>query len=127
MIGGVISYLIAVVTITRNFWNKLAVILILSTLTVLGILYMIEYMDVKWTMLYIVVAMIGVFILVYVYHYIAYRNHPSALREARMHKRLQLLSSAAFSLGHGGADSQKVMGIICAALLVYGNHVRLIS
>jgi PiT family inorganic phosphate transporter len=124
IIGGVISYLITVVTIARNFWNKLALILILSTLTVLGILYMIEYMDVKWIMLYIVVAMIAVFILVYVYHYIAYRNHPSALREAHMHKRLQLLSSAAFSLGHGGADSQKVMGIICAALLVYGNHVR---
>jgi PiT family inorganic phosphate transporter len=35
-----------------------------------------------------------------------------------------LLSSAAFSLGHGGADSQKVMGIICAALLVYGNMGR---
>jgi PiT family inorganic phosphate transporter len=35
-----------------------------------------------------------------------------------------LLSSAAFSLGHGGADSQKVMGIICAALLVYGNMAR---
>jgi PiT family inorganic phosphate transporter len=34
------------------------------------------------------------------------------------------LSSAAFSLGHGGADSQKVMGIICAALMVYGNAVR---
>jgi len=124
IIGGIISYLITVVTIGRNFWNKLAVILGLSTLTVLGILYMIEYMDVKWVMLYIVVAMIGIFILVYVYHHIAYRNHPSALREAHMHKRLQLLSSAAFSLGHGGADSQKVMGIICAALLVYGNHVR---
>jgi PiT family inorganic phosphate transporter len=41
-----------------------------------------------------------------------------------MHKKLQLLSSAAFSLGHGGADSQKVMGIICAALLVYGNMGR---
>jgi PiT family inorganic phosphate transporter len=41
-----------------------------------------------------------------------------------MYKRLQLLSSAAFSLGHGGADSQKVMGIICAALLVYGNLER---
>jgi PiT family inorganic phosphate transporter len=37
---------------------------------------------------------------------------------------LQLLSSAAFSLGHGGADSQKVMGIICAALMVYGNYAR---
>jgi len=34
-------------------------------------------------------------------------------------KRLQLLSSAAFSLGHGGSDSQKVVGIISAAMMVY--------
>ena len=34
-------------------------------------------------------------------------------------KRLQLVSSGAFSLGHGGSDSQKVVGIISAALLVY--------
>jgi len=34
-------------------------------------------------------------------------------------KRLQLLSAAAFSLGHGGSDSQKVVGIISAAMIVY--------
>lgn len=34
-------------------------------------------------------------------------------------KKMQLLSSAAFSLGHGGNDSQKVMGIIAAAVMVY--------
>jgi PiT family inorganic phosphate transporter len=34
---------------------------------------------------------------------------------------MQLLSSAAFSLGHGGNDSQKVMGIIAAAVTVYVN------
>jgi inorganic phosphate transporter, PiT family len=34
-------------------------------------------------------------------------------------KRLQLVSSGAFSLGHGGSDSQKVVGIISAAMLVY--------
>lgn len=34
-------------------------------------------------------------------------------------KRMQLASSAAFSLGHGGNDSQKVMGIIGAALIYY--------
>ena len=33
-------------------------------------------------------------------------------------RRLQLVSSAAFSLGHGGNDAQKVMGIISAALVV---------
>lgn len=36
-------------------------------------------------------------------------------------KRLQLVSSAAFSVGHGANDAQKVMGIIAAALLVFSN------
>lgn len=36
-------------------------------------------------------------------------------------KKMQLISSAAFSLGHGGNDSQKVMGIIAAAVAVYIN------
>jgi inorganic phosphate transporter, PiT family len=34
-------------------------------------------------------------------------------------KKLQLVSSALFSIGHGGNDAQKVMGIIAAALLCY--------
>ncbi len=34
-------------------------------------------------------------------------------------RKMQLISSAAFSLGHGGNDSQKVMGIIAAAVVVY--------
>jgi PiT family inorganic phosphate transporter len=44
----------------------------------------------------------------------------------RLEKKLkigQLFSSALFSLGHGGNDAQKVMGIIAAALLVYFNGV----
>ncbi|MBL7948773.1 MAG: inorganic phosphate transporter [Bacteroidota bacterium] len=36
-------------------------------------------------------------------------------------KRLQLFSSAAFSIGHGGNDAQKVMGIISVALIANGN------
>lgn len=35
----------------------------------------------------------------------------------RWFKRLQLLSSAAFSIGHGGNDAQKVMGLIGAAMV----------
>jgi PiT family inorganic phosphate transporter len=35
-------------------------------------------------------------------------------------RRLQLLSAAAFSLGHGGNDAQKSMGIIWVALIVSG-------
>jgi inorganic phosphate transporter, PiT family len=40
----------------------------------------------------------------------------------RWFKRVQLVSSAAFSLGHGSNDAQKVMGIISAALLVYAHQ-----
>lgn len=43
----------------------------------------------------------------------------STTRAEKILKRMQLLSSAAFSLGHGGNDSQKVMGIIAAAVAVY--------
>lgn len=43
----------------------------------------------------------------------------SAVRAEAILKKMQLLSSAAFSLGHGGNDSQKVMGIIAAAVAVY--------
>jgi PiT family inorganic phosphate transporter len=46
---------------------------------------------------------------------------PTALRVGDMFKKLQLLSSAAFSVGHGGNDAQKVMGIIAAAMVANGN------
>ncbi|HET7217099.1 MAG TPA: inorganic phosphate transporter, partial [Vicinamibacterales bacterium] len=35
-------------------------------------------------------------------------------------RRLQLLSAAAYSLGHGGNDAQKTMGIIAGALVAGG-------
>ena len=124
LIGGFIAYLIAVVTMSRSFWKKMLVILGLSTVTVMAMQYMIDHLDMKPIMLYIVIGMLSVFILVYIWFEIAHGKKPSALKEGNMHKKLQLLSSAAFSLGHGGADSQKVMGIICAALLVYGNMGR---
>jgi inorganic phosphate transporter, PiT family len=44
--------------------------------------------------------------------------HPQ--RAEKWFRRMQLLSSAAFSLGHGGNDAQKVMGIIGAAMIVSG-------
>jgi inorganic phosphate transporter, PiT family len=43
----------------------------------------------------------------------------SPFRLKKWFKVGQLFSSALFSLGHGGNDAQKVMGIISAALLVY--------
>ena len=38
----------------------------------------------------------------------------------RLFRRLQLISAAAFSLGHGGNDAQKTMGIITVALFSTG-------
>ena len=59
-----------------------------------------------------------VFILAYLY--VEKVKTPNAGSMAKMFKRLQLLSSAAFSIGHGGNDAQKVMGIICAAMIAGG-------
>ncbi len=38
----------------------------------------------------------------------------------RMFRRLQLISAGAYSLGHGGNDAQKTMGIIAALLFAHG-------
>jgi phosphate/sulfate permease len=58
------------------------------------------------------------FILVYLY--VEKIKTPTAYSVANMFKKLQLFSSAAFSIGHGGNDAQKVMGIIGAALIASG-------
>jgi len=63
-------------------------------------------------------AVIVIFILSYIYCEVV--RTPTANRMANMFKKLQLLSSAAFSVGHGGNDAQKVMGIIGAALIANG-------
>jgi inorganic phosphate transporter, PiT family len=47
--------------------------------------------------------------------------HRSAPRQVdNWFRRLQLISAAAYSLGHGGNDAQKTMGIIAGALLAGG-------
>jgi PiT family inorganic phosphate transporter len=56
------------------------------------------------------------FITVIIVNFCRYAN-PS--RAEWWFKKLQLVSSALFSLGHGGNDAQKVMGIIAAAIIVY--------
>jgi PiT family inorganic phosphate transporter len=42
-------------------------------------------------------------------------------RAEKWFRRMQLLSSAMLSLGHGGNDAQKVLGIIAAALVAHGD------
>lgn len=47
-------------------------------------------------------------------------NTLNAAKANTWFKRLQLVSSAAFSIGHGGNDAQKAMGIIAAAMIAAG-------
>jgi PiT family inorganic phosphate transporter len=50
--------------------------------------------------------------------FLARKHSPSGVD--KHFRRLQLLSAAAFSLGHGGNDAQKSMGIIWVAMIVTG-------
>lgn len=72
-----------------------------------------EPANIKWTLVAIIFYSLAVFNLVF--------SSFSTSTAERILKRMQLLSSASFSLGHGGNDSQKVMGIIAAAVAVYLN------
>ncbi len=66
----------------------------------------------KWILLGFIVAVMGIFTL-----FLSSMNNTSANNSF---KKLQLFSSAAFSIGHGGNDAQKVMGIITVALIAGG-------
>ncbi|MEN9549302.1 MAG: hypothetical protein RIR12_1893 [Bacteroidota bacterium] len=67
----------------------------------------------KWILLAIILLSMAIFAL-----YLNTMNHHKA---NVWFKKLQLVSSAAFSIAHGGNDAQKVMGIITAALIAGGN------
>ena len=67
--------------------------------------------NIKWFLVGLIVLTISFFCLIF-----------SSLNESQSTywlRKMQLISSASFSLGHGGNDSQKVMGIIAAAVAVY--------
>lgn len=50
--------------------------------------------------------------------WVAYRVHPKKVN--RISRVMQLFSAAAYSLGHGGNDAQKTMGIITSLLVTSG-------
>jgi PiT family inorganic phosphate transporter len=92
-------------------------------------IHVINYAKVVPTFLFIFFApligmIIAFFITILIVH-LCKRSNP--YKAEGWFKRLQLVSSAAFSLGHGGNDAQKVMGIIGAAVIYYegtkGNHM----
>jgi PiT family inorganic phosphate transporter len=66
----------------------------------------------KWILLGFIVVVMGVFTL--------FLSSMQNLKANNSFKKLQLFSSAAFSIGHGGNDAQKVMGIITVALIAGG-------
>jgi len=108
IVGMVISMFITLVTIQKNIWLKVFIItaVISSCLIFINFKKPFEF----WALLSLGV----VFISSYIYNYFKGEN---AYRTANMYKKLQLVSSAAFSIGHGGSDAQKVMGIIGAAMV----------
>ncbi|WP_426091738.1 anion permease [Flavobacterium sp. DSR3-2] len=72
-----------------------------------------EAHNIKWFLVAFIVLSISTFCLIF--------SSLNLNQATAWLKKMQLLSSAAFSLGHGGNDSQKVMGIIAAAVAVYIN------
>ncbi len=67
--------------------------------------------NIKWFLVAIIFYSLAIFNLLF--------SSLSTARAEKVLRKMQLLSSAAFSLGHGGNDSQKVMGIIAAAVAVF--------
>jgi PiT family inorganic phosphate transporter len=80
------------------------------------------------TLIFIVLApLIGLvlgFLIMLMTMWIFHRVSPG--RVDRLFRRLQLVSAAAYSLGHGGNDAQKTMGII-AGVLVAGGYLQLVD
>jgi len=70
-----------------------------------------ESHNIKWFLVAFIILSISTFALIF--------SSLNLHKADAVLKKMQLLSSAAFSLGHGGNDSQKVMGIIAAAVAVY--------
>ncbi len=135
LIGALVSYLISVWLLhssRKGFLPKLFTLSLIG-LTVWFISTQLHYYDkikaprfesefwsvvfeshnIKWFLIGFIILTMAIIALVF-----------SSLSNSRAEvilKRTQLISSAAFSLGHGGNDSQKVMGIIAAAVAVYIN------
>lgn len=80
------------------------------------------------TLVFIVLApLIGLvlgFLIMLLMMWMFHRSSPG--RVDRLFRKLQLLSAAAYSLGHGGNDAQKTMGIIAGAL-VAGGYLQLVN
>ena len=70
--------------------------------------------NMKWILFFFILISMAIFTF--------FLNTLNYAQSERWFKRMQLVSSAAFSIGHGGNDSQKVMGIIMAAYVAYNSQ-----
>jgi PiT family inorganic phosphate transporter len=59
-------------------------------------------------------------VLVFIVTWLFVRSRPAAVD--RLSRIMQLFSAAAYSLGHGGNDAQKTMGIIAVLLYAHAGH-----
>ena len=88
-----------------------------------GGISVINYAKVIPTFLFIfgapLIGMIMAFLITVIIVNLCKRSNP--YRADKWFRRMQLVSSALFSLGHGGNDAQKVMGIIAAAMVAHGS------
>lgn len=133
LIGAIVSYAISAWLLhsaKRSIWPKVFTLSLMIATVVFVYYQMIPYdkihkprfeshfwsivfesHNIKWFLVAFIILTISSFCLIF-----SFLSHHQSTKWLR---KMQLLSSAAFSLGHGGNDSQKVMGIIAAAILVY--------
>ncbi len=133
LLGMLISYFISLwlmYSSKKNIWPKVLTVVLMLLMGWFLYSVMVPYEDIKkprfesefwsvitephnikWFLVAIIFYSLAVFNLLF--------SSFSTAKAEMVLKKMQLLSSAAFSLGHGGNDSQKVMGIIAAAVAVY--------
>jgi PiT family inorganic phosphate transporter len=133
LLGMIISYFISLwlmYSSKKNIYPKIVTIILMILVAWFLVSVMINYEDIKkprfeshfWSVI-TEPHNIKWFLVAFIFYSLAIFNllfsSFSTATAEKVLKKMQLLSSAAFSLGHGGNDSQKVMGIIAAAVAVF--------
>ncbi len=140
LMGMVMAFIISlwfIYSFRKSHWPKVVSSIVIIAV-VAGLYFMLEkdpknlkghmdsyYMNVlmdthnfKWLLLGLILTAISVFTM--------FLGSLNTARSTLYLKRFQLVSSAAFSIGHGGNDAQKVMGIITVALIA-GHQIHSFS
>ena len=117
LIGMIIAIFITLIFVQKNILLKVGILAIVMLVCFFFVPFKHDKKGIfeKYSLL----ALCIIFIIAFLYNYFRGEN---AYRTGNMYKRLQLVSSAALSIGHGGSDAQKVMGIIAAALVSVGEY-----